>query len=118
IQGKMLHSVGRIHGLSWDRQTLRRFGASLGTGTAIGLGVSLGLRQLAKLVPIYGQTVGAAAASATSFSVTYALGRSASYYLATTQRKGDADVEQVRRVYRESLKEALDMVRRAGDAAK
>ncbi len=113
IQGKMLHSVGRIHGLSWDRDTLRQFGASLGTGTAIGLGVSLGLRQLGKLVPVYGQTVGAAAASATSFSVTYALGRSASYYLAT-RRKPDADVDEVRRVYRDSLKEALDMVRRAG----
>ena len=24
IQGKMLHSVGRIHGLAWDRQLTRR----------------------------------------------------------------------------------------------
>jgi uncharacterized protein (DUF697 family) len=114
IQGKMLHSLGRIHGLKWDRDTLRRFGASLGTGTAIGLGMSLGLRQLAKLIPVYGQTVGAAAAGATSFSVTYALGRAASYYLATSARSRDSDVEEVRRIYRESLKEALDMVRKAG----
>jgi len=114
IQGKMLHSIGRIHGVKWDRDTLRRFGASLGTGTAIGLGMSLGLRQLAKLVPVYGQTVGAAAAGATSFSVTYALGQAASYYLATTRRSGGADVEHVKRVYRDSLKEALDMVRNAG----
>jgi len=113
IQGKMLHSIGRIHGVTWDRDTLRRFAASLGTGTAIGLGVSLGLRQLAKLVPVYGQTVGAAAAGATSFSVTYALGQAASYYLATARRRGGADVEQVKRVYRDSLKEALDMVRKA-----
>lgn len=115
IQGKLLHSIGRIHGLQWNRQTLRRFAASLGTGTAASLTLSFGLRQLAKLVPVYGQTVGAAAAGATSFSVTYALGQAASYYLAN-ERRGQADAERVARVYRESLKEALKIVREARPA--
>jgi uncharacterized protein (DUF697 family) len=112
IQGKMLHSIGRIHGLAWNAQTLRRFAASLGTGTAASLSLSFGLRQLAKLVPVYGQTVGAAAASVTSFTVTYALGRAASYYLAG-ERRGHPDAARVARVYRESLKEALGLVRDA-----
>lgn len=111
IQGKMLHSIGRIYGVTWDRETLRQFTASLGTGTAVGIGLRFGARQLAKLVPAYGQTLGAAAASAASFSVTYALGRSACHYLGAGGPDG-ADAEAVRRVYREALKEALAMVRR------
>lgn len=110
IQGKLLHSIGRIYGLPWEPRTLREFAASLGTGTAFGIGLSLGVRQLAKLVPVYGQTVGAAAASATSFSVTYALGRAACYYLDVV-RTGSGDKARVAEVYRDSLQRALDIVR-------
>ncbi|HEX7079441.1 MAG TPA: GTPase [Gammaproteobacteria bacterium] len=109
IQGKMLHSIGRIYGIGWNRATLRSFAASLGTGTAVGLGVRFGARQLAKLIPGYGQTVGAAAASTASFTITYALGRAACEYLGAGRRGGAAD--DVAQVYRESLQEALDMVR-------
>ena len=35
-------------------------------------------RQLVKLIPVYGQTAGAAAAAAASFAATYALGKAAS----------------------------------------
>lgn len=113
IQAKMLHSLGRIYGLEWNRETQRRFAASLGTGTVASIGARFGVRQLAKLIPGYGQTIGAAAAGAASFSVTYALGRAASYYLGA-ERRGDVDREQVVRVYRESLKEAFVIVRRGG----
>jgi uncharacterized protein (DUF697 family) len=110
IQGKLLHSIGRIYGLSWNARTMRRFAASLGTGTAVRIGLGLGTRQLAKLLPGYGQTLGAAAAGATSFAVTYALGRAACYYLGAA-RSGTEDAEGVARVYRESLREAFNIVR-------
>lgn len=113
IQGKLLHSIGRLYGLTWDGPRWRQFAASLGTGTAVGIGLSFGVRQLAKLVPVYGATVGAAAASAASFSVTYALGRAACYYLDAARRGAGEDetITDVARVYKESLQEALDMVR-------
>lgn len=110
IQGRLLHVIGRIYGVDWDRRRMREFGASLGTGTVLGIGLSLGARQLTKLIPAYGQTLGAAAAGATSFAVTYALGRAACYYLGTA-RGGRGDREGVARIYRESLREALDIVR-------
>jgi uncharacterized protein (DUF697 family) len=110
IQGKMLHSLGRIYDLRWERQTIREFAASLGTGTVLGIGLSLGARQLAKLVPVYGQTVGAAAAGATSFAVTYALGRAACFYLRSV-RRGRSHTEGVAQIYHESLREAFDIVR-------
>jgi uncharacterized protein (DUF697 family) len=110
IQGKMLHSISRIYGIGWDRQTMGEFAASLGVGTVAGIGLSFGARQLAKLVPVYGQTLGAAAAAATGFAVTYALGRAACYYLAT-RRQGTRDAEGVARTYRQALQEALGLVR-------
>ncbi|HEU4617029.1 MAG TPA: GTPase [Gammaproteobacteria bacterium] len=110
IQGKMLHTIARIYGLRWDARTLRRFAASLGTGTVARIGIGLGARQLAKLVPGYGQTVGAAAAGAGSFAVTYALGRAACYFLRIAKVGGD-DSSGVARIYRESLREAFDLVR-------
>lgn len=110
IQGKLLHSLGRIYGITWSRKLLRDFAASLGTGTVLGMGIKLSLRQLAKLVPVYGQSVAAAAAAVTSFAVTYALGRAACYYLGEV-RTGTAERDEVVRVYRESLREALQMAR-------
>jgi uncharacterized protein (DUF697 family) len=110
IQGKMLHTIARIYGLHWDTRTIGRFAASLGTGTVMRIGIGFGARQLGKLVPGYGQTVGAAAAGATSFAVTYALGRAACYFLRVA-KVGRVDADGVARVYRESLREAFDIVR-------
>ncbi|HEX5418510.1 MAG TPA: hypothetical protein VFY39_00790, partial [Gammaproteobacteria bacterium] len=110
IQGKMLHGIGQLYGVTWDSHMIRNFAASLGTGTALRIGLGLGARQLAKLVPGYGQTIGAAAAGAASFAVTYALGHAACYYLGLA-RSGREDAEGVARTYRESLREAFAIVR-------
>ena len=77
---------------------------------------TFGIRQLVKLVPVYGQTVGAATAAAASFAATYAIGKAASYYLA--RRKRGAEVENLAAVYRNALREAFGMARgRSGDDA-
>jgi uncharacterized protein (DUF697 family) len=110
VQGKMLHGIGQLYGVTWDSRMMRNFAASLGTGTALRIGLGLGVRQLAKLVPGYGQTIGAAAAGAASFAVTYALGHAACYYLGLA-RSGKEDAEGVARIYRESLREAFAIVR-------
>jgi len=65
-----------------------------------------GLRQLLKLVPVYGQTAGAAAAAAMSFATTYALGKAAAYFLARRRLGASAD-DGVLRAYKEALKTAL-----------
>ena len=106
IQGKMLHSLGVIHGTRWDRQVLAEFGACLGVGIATRIAASLGLRQLAKLIPVYGQTVGAAAAAATSFATTVALGKAAIYFLAR-RKAGVSDPEGVAAAYAQALAQAF-----------
>lgn len=108
LQGKMLHTVGRFHDQSWDRRTLKEFSASLGSGALLGIGASFGARQLGKLIPVYGQSVGALAAGSASAAVTYALGRAASYYL-EQKALGREDPGGVAREYQGSLKEAWQM---------
>ena len=86
VQAKMLHSLGLIYGIEWDRRTLGEFAAALGTGTALRALSAFGIREIAKLIPVYGQTAGAAAAAAASFAMTYALGKAAGYFLARRRR--------------------------------
>lgn len=114
VQGKLLHSLGRIYGVGWDSRSLREFTAALGTGTLAGLGLSHGARQLGKLIPGYGQTAGSAAAAVASFAATYALGIAACTYLSRT-RDGREATEGVEAAYRQALKEALDLARRRAE---
>lgn len=105
IQAKMLHSLAAIYQQRWDRQALLTFLASLGTGAALGVGAGFAARQLGKLIPVYGQTAGAAAAGAASAAVTYALGRAACHYLELA-RQGRSDPDAVAATWRGALKEA------------
>lgn len=108
LQGKMLHSIAGFYQCEWDKRTLTEFATSLGSGTLLGIGASFGARQLGKMVPVYGQTIGAVAAGTASAAVTYALGRAACYYL-EQKRLGTSDPSGVARAYRGSLKEAYQM---------
>ena len=94
VQAKMLHSLAAIYGVDWDQRTIAEFAGALGTGVVVRTLTSFGARQLAKLIPVYGQTAGAAAAAAMSFATTYALGKAAVYYLGR-KRLGLADTGDV-----------------------
>lgn len=113
LQGKMLHSISALYGIEWNRRTLKEFLASLGTGTALRIGASFTARQLTKLIPVYGQLAGAAAAGAASATITYALGRAACYYLEQV-RLGRRDPAGVAGAYRGALKDAYAKFHRRG----
>lgn len=116
IQGKLLHSLAGLHGVAWDRRRLTQFAGALGAGTALNIGAGLGLRQAAKMIPLVGQTVGAVASAATSFSVTYALGKAADRYLDSLGRHREPRDAEIAATYRAALHEALEMARRRGTA--
>ena len=63
IQAKMLHSLANQYGITWDRKALAEFIGTLGTGFGIQYASKLGIRQLVKTIPVYGQTVGSATAA-------------------------------------------------------
>lgn len=106
IQGKMLHSLADIHGVAWDRRMVGELAGALGAGVLTRMATTFGARQLAKLIPVYGQTAGAAAAAAMSFATTYALGKAAQLYL-ERRRAGGEGTSGVKEAYEEALRGAF-----------
>ncbi len=115
VQSKMLHSLALIYGAEWNRKALGEFAACLGAGAVWRLAAGFGFRELAKLIPVYGQTAGAAAAAATSFATTYAIGKAACYFLAQA-RLGTYDPLGVSKAYSAAISEAL-RIRKASQKA-
>ena len=113
VQGRLLQTLGQRHGLSWTRQTALEFAGALGVGFVARYAAGFGIRQLAKLIPVYGQTAGAAAAAATSFATTYALGKAALYFL-NQRHRGETDDAAVQKVWAEALREAFDLAKVRG----
>jgi uncharacterized protein (DUF697 family) len=105
VQAAMLRHIGLQCGVTWDKRTAGEFAAALGAGTLARVASGFGVRQLAKLIPVYGQTAGAVAAATASFATTYAMGKAATHFL--RRRQGGAHGEDVQAVYRAALKRAL-----------
>jgi uncharacterized protein (DUF697 family) len=110
VQAKMLHRLAQIYGIGWNRRTIGEFSACLGIGTLSRLLAGFGLREIAKFVPVYGQTAGAAAAAAASFATTFAIGKAACYYLGH-RLSGEQDPKGVSETYAAALAEAFRLFR-------
>lgn len=112
VQARLLQALGQRFGETWSKRTALRFAGALGAGFLARYAAGFGIRQLTKLIPVYGQTAGTAAAAATSFATTYALGKAAVYFLANRHR-GIAD-DTVQAVWAEALREAFDIAKLRG----
>ena len=113
IQAKLIHTLGVIYGVVWDRRALAEFASALGATTLLRVASGFGARELAKLVPVYGQTAGAAAAAGMSFATTYALGKAACYFL-KRRKAGASDPAGVAQTYKGALGAALRLARERG----
>ncbi len=108
VQLGMLRELGQHYDVHWNRRTMSAFLGALGVGLGARFAASYGLRQLAKLIPVYGQTVGAAASGSISFATTYALGRTAAYFLHTHASGSDTDEADLRAVYAKAFSRSSD----------
>jgi uncharacterized protein (DUF697 family) len=115
IQAKLIHTLGVIYGVAWDRRALAEFASALGATTLLRVASGFGARELAKLIPVYGQTAGAAAAAGMSFATTYALGKAACYFL-KRRKAGSSDPAGVAQAYKDALGAALRLARERGIA--
>ena len=106
IQAAMLHMLGRRYEVDWTQAHLAKFAAALGLGAALRFGASYAVRQAGKLIPVLGQTAGAAAAGTISFAATFALGRAAAFYLYRVQMGENIDSGELRNIYKDALKKA------------
>jgi len=115
VQGRLLYLIARHYGQAWTRQSLRQFFACLGAGTMLGIGAGFGARQLGKLIPLYGQWLGSAAAGSASAAITYALGRAACHYF-QHRATGVLDPTAVAAEYRGALQSAYGQFRLVGQS--
>lgn len=106
IQAKMLHALANQYGIEWTQKRMLEFAGTLGTSFGIRYGVSLGVRQLTKLIPVYGQTVGAVASATISFATTYALGRAAAYYFYHSSRGEEVSQQEMTQLYENTFSRA------------
>lgn len=103
IQARMLYSLAKHYEIEWDKRRLSEFVGVLGTSFGVQYASRLGLRQLVKLIPVYGQTVGAASAAAISFASTFALGRVACSYMFHSQKGETVSTQQLKDLYRSAF---------------
>ena len=103
VQAKLLHSLATLYGQHWDRRTVAEFFGLLGVGVGVGYVARLLGREVIKLTPWLGQTVGAMWGATASSLTTYALGKSAAYYFASRQQGAALDPATLRQIYAEAL---------------
>jgi uncharacterized protein (DUF697 family)/predicted GTPase len=103
IQAKMLHSLANQYGVDWDKQAFAEFIGTLGSGFALQYASKLGIRQLVKLIPAYGQTIGSASAAVISFASTYAIGRAACKYMYHKSKGETVSNQDMQDVYKDAL---------------
>ncbi len=103
FQGKMLYELAERFGVEWGRSTFRDFAAALGSGVSIHYVSKFAINQAVKIIPWYGQIVGAASAVLSSFATTYALGKAACYFLHKRSVGEEIDEDYLRDLYRRTL---------------
>jgi len=104
IQGKLLHTLAECYGMEWDKKLIAEFVAAMGSGFLYRYVVSLLTRELAKFIPVYGQSAGAAAAASISFASTYALGRAACLYFYRRSTHQSVDPDTLRKAFTDAFK--------------
>ena len=115
IQAKMLHSLGKHYDVEWDKRLMSEFVGALGTGFGMQYLSKLGIRQLTKFIPGYGQTVAAATAAVMSFSSTYAIGRVACLYLYYKNKGETVSQEAMQAMYQEAFDSIKEIARSETD---
>lgn len=110
VQAKLVHALARIHGQTLDRRVVGEFLGLVGAGIASGY-VSRALgRTVAKLIPVWGQTIGAVWGASASGASTYALGKAAVYFFSRRRDGLKVDPESLREVYREAMEDGRSLI--------
>ncbi|SMP73928.1 Uncharacterized conserved protein, DUF697 family [Desulfonatronum zhilinae] len=114
LQMKMLHKLGELAGVRWDKRRVAEFSALLGPGIMAGYGLRLAGRSVIKLIPVLGQTGGAAYGAATGAGLTFALGKAARLYLDHAAQRRSVRAEDVRKIFDEALRRGRNLIKPFG----
>jgi len=109
IQAKLLHSLANQYGVEWNKRTFSELIGTLGTSFGVQYGLKLGVRQLVKLIPVWGQTVGSVTAATMSFGTTYALGRVACKYFYHKSKGENISNEEMQDLYKSAFSKGKEV---------
>jgi len=110
VQAGMLRALAETYRLKWTVRSTSEFLGLLGTMFAAGYGLRLVGRSVIKLIPVWGQTVGAVWGASARFMVTFALGKAACAYLSYRRDGETVDAAELRAAYREALNKGKALV--------
>lgn len=111
LQARLLQLLAGLYRLHWSTRTSSEFLGLLGGGFATSYGLRLAGRGLFKLIPGWGQTVGAVWGATASGATTYALGKAACVYLARRREGHDVEADALREVYRDAFTRGRRLVK-------
>jgi len=111
VQAKLLHSLARLYGQNWDRSTITEFLGLAGAGIASGFLTRMLSRTVVKVIPFWGQTIGAVWSASSSGATTYALGKAAIYFFARRKDGLKVDPETLRRIYAQELEQGASLLK-------
>lgn len=117
VQAKLLHGLAALYGQRWDRRAISEFVALIGAGVATGWVARMLGRSVVKVIPVWGQTVGAVWGASASGASTYALGKAAVYFLARRRAGLAVDRAALRRIYDDALARGARLLRGRTGAA-
>lgn len=111
VQAKLLHSLALLYGQYWDRSTITEFLGLVGAGIASGFLTRVLSRAVVKVIPFWGQTIGAVWGASSSGATTYALGKAAIYFFAKRKDGLKVDQKTLRRIYAQELEQGTSLLK-------
>lgn len=113
VQAKLLHSLAHLYAQPLDKRVTGEFIGLLGTGMAVAYASRAVGRSLLKLIPGWGQTLGALWGASASAASTYALGKAAVYFFSRRRAGLPIDPDAMRAVYREAMEQGRHLASQA-----
>jgi uncharacterized protein (DUF697 family) len=103
----MLRMLAIRYDVGWTPRTFGEFSGAIGGGAFFWWALRYGLREVLKLVPVFGAVAAGAINAAAAFAVTVAVGEAACVWLAYRHRGLTAPDEEVRRAFANGLTAGL-----------
>lgn len=111
VQAKLLHGLAVLYGQRWDKRAITEFLALVGVGIASSYLARMVGRAVTKVIPVLGQTIGAAWGASASGATTYALGKAAVYFFTRRKEGLNVDPDTLRRIYVEALENGASLLK-------
>jgi uncharacterized protein (DUF697 family) len=108
----MLRMLATRYQVGWTPRTFGEFSGAIGGGALFWWALRYGLREVLKLVPVFGTIAAGALNAAAAFAVTVGVGEAACVWLAYRHRGLTAPAEEVRRAFADGLAAGLRRAKR------